>query len=157
VSGVLDAVDSGGPAAAALSWNDVELVLFVLYCYGEAIKGKCTAHMKLSSWLNYFFSGTGMFAYVVVPPEERAKIKSYDQRLDYTQFPLTPLGEIILRVAKSNIASWPHPSVPLQFFECAVRYHEFFQLVPECIPNVLSAFLDQRCVLRQFYFCIYTC
>jgi hypothetical protein len=37
---VLDAVDAGGPAAAALAWNDVELVLFVLYCYGEAIKSE---------------------------------------------------------------------------------------------------------------------
>jgi exportin-T len=101
-------------------------------------------------WLKKPFAGTGLFAYVIVPSEEKGKSQKFDHRIDYTQFPLSPLGEIMLRVAKSNITSWPHPSVPLQFFECAVRYHDFFQLVPDCIPNVLSAFLDQRYVLCVF-------
>jgi Exportin-T len=36
----LDAVDAGGLPAAALAWSDIELVLFVIYCYGEAIKSE---------------------------------------------------------------------------------------------------------------------
>lgn len=38
IGGVLDALDAGN--TSSLSWQQVELVLYVLYLYGEAMKGK---------------------------------------------------------------------------------------------------------------------
>lgn len=59
-------------------------------------------------------------------------------------FPLSQLGELILRTTQSSISSFPHPSVPLQLFECVVRYHDFFVINPAPIPIIIQAFLDQR-------------
>jgi len=39
IVGVLDTLDSGNQGK--LTWQQVELVLYVLYLYGEAMKGKC--------------------------------------------------------------------------------------------------------------------
>lgn len=50
----------------------------------------------------------------------------------------------MLRTIQSNVSSWPHPSIPLQLFECVCRYHDFFHLVPDTIMTVLPAFLDER-------------
>ncbi|KAI8578810.1 hypothetical protein K450DRAFT_245632 [Umbelopsis ramanniana AG] len=57
---------------------------------------------------------------------------------------LTPLGELVSRMVTSGVSSYPHPSVPLQFFENAVRYYQFFEVRPEGIPQVLAAFVDAR-------------
>lgn len=93
--------------------------------------------------------GTAQGSFVIVPQAEFTRAKqSAEFRIDYSQYPLSTLGECVLRLTRSPVSSWPHPSAPLQFFECVVRYHDFFALVPESIPNVLSAFLDERCVRR---------
>ncbi|RUO96313.1 armadillo-type protein [Jimgerdemannia flammicorona] len=57
---------------------------------------------------------------------------------------LAPLGEMLLKMVTSKISTYPHPSVPLQFFENAVRYYQFFEIRPEGIPDVLEAFVDTR-------------
>ncbi|RUS19794.1 hypothetical protein BC938DRAFT_475667 [Jimgerdemannia flammicorona] len=49
-----------------------------------------------------------------------------------------------LCASNTEISTYPHPSVPLQFFENAVRYYQFFEIRPEGIPDVLEAFVDTR-------------
>lgn len=118
-----DAYESG----AAVSWQRVELALCLLYGFGGAV------------------SGQGSGAFVVVPALEVQKSKAdVAYKIDYTQFPLSPLGEMMLRACRSKIVAHPHASVSLQFFEVAVRYHEFFKLCPEYIQQILPSFLDEQ-------------
>lgn len=87
----------------------------------------------------------GVAAFVQVPPEVVKKTRTApDSRVDYTTYPPSALGEMMLRTIQSRVASWPHPSVPLQLFECVCRYHDFFTLVPDTITTVLPCFLDER-------------
>lgn len=125
---MLDAVDAGGQGQ---TWSDVEVTLYVLYIYGEpAAKETGTS---------------GIAAFVKVPKEELTKQKrQLEYRINYSAFGPSVLGELMLRVVQSKISSWPHPSVPLQLFECVSRYHDFFQLMPETITTILPAFLDER-------------
>jgi exportin-T len=93
-------------------------------------------------------SSTGPGAFVQVPLAEiqRAK-READYRIDYTQFPLSQLGEMMLRTCRSKVVHFPHAAVSLQFFEVVVRYHDFFRLCPEFITEILPSFLDEQCVL----------
>lgn len=90
-------------------------------------------------------SATGPGAFVQVPDSEiqRAK-READYRIDYTQYPLSQLGEMMLRACRSKVVSHEHASVSLQFFEVAVRYHDFFKLCPEYIQQILPSFLDEQ-------------
>ncbi|GAA5834356.1 hypothetical protein JCM11251_007967 [Rhodosporidiobolus azoricus] len=110
-----------------VSWQRVELALAMLYGFGQAI------------------SAVGPSAFVLVPQEElvRAK-KETDHRIDYKQYPLSPLGAMMLRACDSKVIEHPHPAVGLQMFEVAVRYSEFFKICPEFITVLLPSFLDQH-------------
>ena len=103
-------------------------------------------HYKLRQCINCPDKGTSAAAaFVQVPPEELKKAKTVpDHRIDYNSYPPSILGELMLRTIQSDVSSWPHPSVPLQLFECVSRYHEFFNLVPHTITTLLPAFLDER-------------
>lgn len=128
----LDSIDAGDRnGGSSPAWNDVEVALYVLYIYGETtVKQTGT-------------SGAAVF--VQVPPEELQKVKKTpEHKIDYNAYNPSILGELMLRTIQSNIASWPHPSVPMQLFECVSRYHDFFVLVPHTIPAILPPFLDQR-------------
>ncbi|ORY05766.1 Xpo1-domain-containing protein [Basidiobolus meristosporus CBS 931.73] len=57
---------------------------------------------------------------------------------------LTPLGEIVAKMVKSNVSAYPHPSIPLPFFENIVRYAQFFETRSDLLPEVLGPFLDNR-------------
>ncbi|KAK9766337.1 pre-tRNA nuclear export protein [Basidiobolus ranarum] len=57
---------------------------------------------------------------------------------------LTPLGEIVAKMVKSNVSAYPHPSIPLPFFENIVRYSQFFEVRSDFLPEVLGPFLDNR-------------
>ncbi|KAG9296389.1 hypothetical protein G9A89_014981 [Geosiphon pyriformis] len=57
---------------------------------------------------------------------------------------ITPLGEMVLKMVESNISAYPHPSIPLYFFENAVRYYQFFETRSDLIPVVLQTFVDTR-------------
>ncbi|KAI9591539.1 armadillo-type protein [Syncephalis fuscata] len=56
----------------------------------------------------------------------------------------TPLGEVVIRVFESNVHSYPHASVLLPYFECAVRYAHLFKVKEQAILPVLACFLDER-------------
>lgn len=96
-------------------------------------------------------SATGPGAFVLVPDTEiqRAK-REPEYRIDYTQFPLSQLGEMMLRACRSKVVTYAHASVSLQFFEVVVRYHDFFKLCPEYIQEILPSFLDEQYVVFFF-------
>ncbi|GAA5820935.1 hypothetical protein JCM10212_000554 [Sporobolomyces blumeae] len=128
VSETLDALESN---PQAVSWQRVELALALLFGFGQAI------------------SAQGPSAFVVVPQEDVQRSKQRDPAssspsLDLTQYPLSPLGDLMLRACRSNVARHDHPAVNLMFFETCVRYSEFFKLCPEFITGILPTFLDQH-------------
>jgi exportin-T len=73
--------------------------------------------------------------------EQRSSSK---EKIDYSQYPLTPLGQLLTLCMTSGILTYPHPSVLLQYFETAVRYVEFWKSKPGSVQPVFQALLDQR-------------
>ena len=68
----------------------------------------------------------------------------FGERIDYSQYPLTPLGQLLALCMTSGVATFPHPSVTTQYFEIAVRYVEFWKSRPETLAPMLEAMLDAR-------------
>lgn len=66
---------------------------------------------------------------------------------DYSEYPLTPHGEMLFSLVQSGIASYPNRAVALQFFETVSRYSDFFKVRKECIIPTLEAMVDTRCVI----------
>lgn len=113
-----------------LSWQELELALVLLYNYGEAVRGS---------------GPTSIRSYVIIPPEEIKKHnKNKDYKINYSQYPLSSLGNLLLKASKALVTKFPHPSIAVQWFECVTRYHEFFEIFPGAIQDVLPAFLDDR-------------
>lgn len=51
---------------------------------------------------------------------------------------------MVQTLVTSNVSSFPHPAVQLQFFECLNRYSTFFFARPDHVSSALFAFLDGR-------------
>ncbi|KAF9200449.1 pre-tRNA nuclear export protein [Haplosporangium sp. Z 27] len=113
---------AGSPGSS--DWRDLELALYLLYLYGEAIKG--------------------VPQFAVVPPSVGANGGKILHPVAPAGSPLTPLGECLYEMCKSGVSAFPHPSVSANFFEIACRYANFFEIRPDCIPDVLEAFVDAR-------------
>ncbi|KAK4048624.1 pre-tRNA nuclear export protein [Microbotryomycetes sp. JL201] len=125
----LEAYEAG---ASELPWQKVELALALLYGYGQAI------------------SVHGPGAFVIVPESEYVRAKrEVDYHVDYTQYPLSALGDMMLRACRSKIVTHQHAAVSLQFFEVIGRYHDFFRLCPEYISGILPSFLDDHGLHRD--------
>jgi len=89
-------------------------------------------------------SGKGRTAFCQVPPGDKTvKIKPV---LDYSMYPLTSLGGMLLALVQSEIASYPNKHVALQYFETVARYTDFFKVRKECILPTLEAMIDPRWV-----------
>lgn len=86
-------------------------------------------------------SGKGKPLFYQGPALDRDKKKI---SIDYSKYPLTPHGEMLFALVQSNISSYPHRSVTLQFFETAARYPDFFKVRRECIMPTLEAMIDTR-------------
>lgn len=71
---------------------------------------------------------------------EREKRKA----TDYSEYPLTPLGEMLLALVQSGISSYPNRAVSAQFFETVSRYTDFFKVRKDCILSTLEAMVDAR-------------
>ncbi|XP_046840739.1 exportin-T-like [Xenia sp. Carnegie-2017] len=56
------------------------------------------------------------------------------------------MQNILSSLISSNIISQTHFSVSILYFELLVRYDRFFTAQPQFIPEVLSSFLDERCL-----------
>ena len=63
---------------------------------------------------------------------------------DYSEYPLTPLGEMLLALVQSGISSYPNRAVSVQFFETVSRYTDFFKVRKDCILPTLEAMVDAR-------------
>jgi exportin-T len=67
-----------------------------------------------------------------------------EEKIDYEQYPLTPLGQLLTLCMTSGIVAFPHPSVTLQYFETAVRYVDFWRSKAGSVKPMFEAMLDQR-------------
>jgi exportin-T len=72
-----------------------------------------------------------------VPREQRKEV-------DYSTFPLTTHGEMLMALCQSRISGFPHKAVAMQFFETIARYGDFFKVRKECILPTLEAMVDNR-------------
>lgn len=107
-----------------LNWNDAELAVYLVYIFGEIVKT----------------GGKGRAAFCVAPvvPKEKRR------EVDYSEYPLTPHGEMLLALVQSGISAFPHRVVVMQFFETVARYGDFFKIRKECIVPTLEAIVDAR-------------
>ncbi|KAG1747210.1 armadillo-type protein [Suillus paluster] len=108
----------------SLNWNDAELAVYLVYIFGEIVK----------------IGGKGRAAFCVAPlvPKEKRR------EVDYSEYPLTPHGEMLLALVQSGISAFPHRLVAMQFFETVARYGDFFKIRKECIMPTLEAIVDAR-------------
>lgn len=146
VIATLEVYEVGGATAAALTWQRLELALYLAYCHGK--RERVLSHLVQGTEVSYTASttsGSGPAAFVIIPPEELQRAKQQaDHRIKYTSFPLSQVGEMMLRICRSKIINYPHPAISLQLFEIVVRYHDFFHLCPEYIVEILPSFLDEQ-------------
>ncbi|KAK4053974.1 pre-tRNA nuclear export protein [Microbotryomycetes sp. JL221] len=129
---IIPAFDAYEAGSTDQPWQKIELALALLYGYGQAI------------------SAQGPGAFVIVPESEYVRSKKeVDYHINYTQFPLSSLGDMMLRACRSKVVTHQHAAVSLQFFEIIVRYHDFFRLCPEYISGILPSFLDHHGLHRD--------
>ncbi|KAJ3280160.1 pre-tRNA nuclear export protein [Borealophlyctis nickersoniae] len=98
----------------AKTWSEAELALHLLYLFSEAL----------------FSLEKGSPSFTVTAPDGTVSV--------------TPLGEMVSKMLKSNISSYPHDSIPFVFFDNVARYASFFESFVEFIPDVLGPFVDTR-------------
>ncbi|GHJ86694.1 hypothetical protein NliqN6_3096 [Naganishia liquefaciens] len=139
----------------AVPWQRAELAVYLTYIYGEINK-----------------SGLSKEAFFDIPAEVQNAVRernrerneafrnranaikkgesvgsmdmpNYDP-IDFSQFPLRPLGSILLKAVESQTLGYPHSAVILQMLECCSRYCEFFKCKTSLIQPVLEAFVDSR-------------
>lgn len=92
--------------------------------------------------MSFTIAGTkGRAAFCLAPAAKEAGATS-----DYSGYPLTALGEFLMELIRSNVATFPHDTVVLQFFETCARYGEFFRVRKECIVPLLEAMVGPRYV-----------
>lgn len=152
VIATLDIYEAGGPAALSLSWQRIELTLYLIYGFGSSESQFLQFDTDIKTILGAAIAGSGPGAFVQVPADEYARSKrELEYRIDYTQFPLSVIGEMMLKACRSKLVAYSHPAVSLQFFEVIVRYHEFFKLCPEFISQILPSFLDEQYVLLSLF------
>lgn len=157
ITDTLSAFQSQG--SSAVPWQRAELAVYLIFIYGETQKigmgkeaffdvpqdvqaqlrersrEKAEAYrgMKQKAANGQTIDGTDL------PPPN----KTYPP-IDYASLPLTPQGDILLKGIQSQILTYPHSAVTLQFLECCARYYEFFRCRRELIQPVLEAFVDTR-------------
>ena len=139
--GVLIAYENG----TQLTWVDAELATYLVYLYGELgtkDKGGLFKYLgRLSTRLTGIFAGQGRATFCTVP---KTIPKAERKNIDYSEYPLTPQGEMMELLVRSRISTYPHPAVAAQFFETVQRYSDFFKVRKEWVLPALEAFLDSR-------------
>ncbi|EIW83859.1 ARM repeat-containing protein [Coniophora puteana RWD-64-598 SS2] len=95
-------------AGIAQPWNQLELGVYLVYIFNEINKSGAKGRAAYCQGLN-------------VPKEQRKDV-------DYSSFPLTDHGEMMLALIQSNISAYPHRTVAMQFFETVARYSDFFKV-----------------------------
>ncbi|KAI5998619.1 armadillo-type protein [Pisolithus albus] len=120
VLNTLSSYRSGVP----VEWHDAELAIYLVYIFGEISKS----------------GGKGRAAFCLAPAVPKDKRKD----VDYSEYPLTPHGEILLALVQSRISAYPHRAVVMQFFETVARYNDFFKIRKDCIMPTLEAMVGTR-------------
>lgn len=95
----------------------------------------------LACLTDYFNSAKGRIAFAT-PPEEIAKDKR--KQANWAEYPLTPHGEMMDALLRSQISAYPHNAVAIQYFETVGRYGDFFKVRKQYVEGVLTAFIDAR-------------
>ncbi|KIJ62794.1 hypothetical protein HYDPIDRAFT_113893 [Hydnomerulius pinastri MD-312] len=108
----------------SIEWHDAELAVYLVYIFGEISKS----------------GGKGRAAFCLAPAVPKDKRKD----VDYSDYPLTAHGEILLALVQSGISAYPHRAVVMQFFETVARYGDFFKIRKDCIMPTLEAMVDGR-------------
>jgi exportin-T len=128
-----------------LKWNNAELAIYLVYIFGEINKCKVSSYTTRSC-LNQLLTagGKGRAAFCMSP----ATANDRDKRkpTDYSTYPLTSHGEMLLALVQSGIVAYPHRTVAMQFFETVARYGEFFRVRRECIVPTLEPMVGVWCV-----------
>ncbi|KAJ9097300.1 hypothetical protein QFC21_004969 [Naganishia friedmannii] len=140
---------------AAVSWQRAELAGYLTFIYGELQKSGLSkeAFFDISIEVqnavrdrnkerNDAFRNRAM-ALKKGESADHVEIRHYEA-IDFAQFPLKPLGQILLKAIESQTLSFPHSAVTLQVLECCSRYYEFFKCKTILIQPVLEAFVDAR-------------
>ncbi|QRV89824.1 exportin-T protein [Ceratobasidium sp. AG-Ba] len=109
-----------------VGWADAELAVYLVYLYGEFQKGD---------------KNKGRLAFVNVP-DDVAKDKR--KQSDWAAYPLTPHGEMMDALMRSQISAYPHNAVAIQYFETVGRYGDFFKARKQYVEGVLTTFIDAR-------------
>lgn len=94
-------------------------------------------HLVLTSGAG---GGKGRAAFCQAPVVAKEKRKE----TDYSEYPLTNHGDMLMALVQSGISRYPNRTVVMQFFETAARYGDFFKIRKECIMPTLEAFVDPR-------------
>ncbi|KAH8118024.1 ARM repeat-containing protein [Phellopilus nigrolimitatus] len=109
---------------STLKWNEAELAIYLIYIFGEINKS----------------GGKGRAAFCQAPAVAKERRKG----TDYSEYPLTVHGEMLMALVRSGICSYPHNAVSLQFYETCARYGDFFKVRKECIIPLLEAMVGPR-------------
>lgn len=111
---VTNAQATGKPITSTVTWPECELALYILYIFGECTK----------------------------TPNDYTLATTASESKDPSR--LTQLGSMIMKMVSCDIVSFPHILISSLYFEIVVRYVQFFDLYPDCIPRVLMAFVGDK-------------
>ncbi|KAL1411126.1 pre-tRNA nuclear export protein [Vanrija albida] len=176
VVSTLERLSSQGPSG--VTWQQAELAAYLVYTFGEISKSNSRAAfydlppelaskssaVKMSRSTGKL-GDTAMASGQSTPTGTGADVAitllDPNAKIDFEQYPLTPLGQLLTLCMTSGLSAYPHPSVPLQFFEIAVRYVDFWKIKQGAIQPMLEALLDSRgihhsdeCVRRRVFYLI---
>ena len=138
VQGIIFGTLSRYESGVMPTWQEMEMALYATYFFGEVL-ASASGQPKVGLTPSAFVE---MSAGVVQTSAKRPVAKLSADVLQ--SMLLNTLGETIFRLTQSNVASFDHPAVQLQFFECMVRYSNFFAIRPEALQQTLEAFLGER-------------
>lgn len=103
-------------------------MLYALICYSPA-------------------GGKGRAAFCYTP----ALAKDQRKSTDYSEYSLTPHGEMLYALVRSGICVYPHNAVAMQFFETCARYGDFFKVRKDCIVPLLEAMVGPRYAVFRIF------
>jgi exportin-T len=127
-------------SGTAIKWNDAELAIYLIFIFGEINKSMLNHNDPdvCIDMLQGSTKGRSAFSQAPQVPKERRK------EVDYTEFPLTPHGELLMALFETGISAYPNQAVVMQFFETVARYGDFFKVRKQCIVPALEAMVDAR-------------
>lgn len=143
----------------AVKWQEAELAGYLIHTFGEISKSNTRAAfwelppelvsktaLRMARSSGKPGGDTSMASGQSTPTNGDVGLSAIDAtgKINYEQFPLTPLGQLLTLCMDSGFASYPHPSVQLLFFEISVRYVDFWKVKSGAIQPIFESLLDSR-------------